>query len=101
MVQTSSSSIKIIQELVRNAISKVPGQNFGIRNSGSESCGFPSPPDDSDAALRNSPLDTSESPHYFLILDLMVELLRIKKCLLSDGKNNFPEAHNFYGVSLT
>lgn len=46
--------IRIIQELVRNAISKVTVQNFEIRNSGGENCGLQVPLGDSDAALRTS-----------------------------------------------
>ena len=46
--------------------------------------------------LRISDLENSKSQHYFLILDLVVKLPRIKIYLLCGGTNNFSEAHNVH-----
>ena len=46
--------------------------------------------------LRITDLDDSKSQHYFLILNLVVKLPRIKIYLLCGGTNNFYEAHNIH-----
>ena len=50
--------------------------------------------------LRITDLDDSKSQHYFLILNLVVKLPRIKIYLLCGGTNNFYEAHNIHRLVL-